>query len=132
MQGRKTSEEISRWLAEELDHPYDDIFNTLVEDSKNIDLSDSILDGLRRLKDRYVLILVTDNMDSFERWTVPANREYFSIFDNIFNSAQSGLFKKDENCRIFRDYISQYSAEAGNCILIDDSSNNRNAFGEHV
>jgi ABC-type phosphate transport system ATPase subunit len=74
-------------LSDNLNVDYDYIYDTFVEDCKNIDLSRKIRELLNELKNYYHIVLVTDNMDSFTKFTVKNNLDYFNVFDSIFNSA---------------------------------------------
>lgn len=120
------SEEICKFLSDNLNVDYNYIYDTLVEDCKNIDLSTRIRELLNELKRYYYIVLVTDNMDSFTRFTVKNNLDYFDVFDSIFNSADEWYFKVDA----YLKYINYYNSKVGLSYLIDDSAWNCKKFIE--
>lgn len=118
------SSDICNFLSVNLKVDYDYIYETLLNDCINFDLSDCIRDTLFKLKKYYYIILITDNMDCFTDFTVKNNLEYFSVFDSIFNSADFWYFKVDS----YLDYVKKYNSEIELCYLIDDSKNNCEKF----
>lgn len=119
-----TSFDICKFLSVNLNLDYHYIYETLLNDCINIDLSDWIRDILYKLKKYYYIVLATDNMDCFTDFTVKNNLEYFSVFDSIFNSADFWYFKVDS----YLDYVKKYNSEIELCYLIDDSKNNCEKF----
>jgi len=119
-----TSENVCKYISDKLNLNYWYIYDTLVDDCKKIDLSQKIFDLLKKIKDYYVVILVTDNMDCFSRFTVPYNNKYFNIFDWIFNSSEHWFYKGD----IYQSYIKQYNSQIDLSYLIDDSERNCGKF----
>ncbi len=119
-----SSSEICKYISNNLNLDYEYIYNTLVEDCKKIDLSENILNLLKKLKKHYYIVLVTDNMDCFSRYTLKYNREYFKIFDWIFNSSEHWFFKND----IYNHYLNKYNSQINLSYLIDDSIRNCESF----
>jgi FMN phosphatase YigB (HAD superfamily) len=69
------------------------------------------------------VVLATDNMDAFERWTVPALK-LESMFDGIITSVFRGALKseiQDDYSPFFGHYLGQNGISAEDAILIDDS-----------
>lgn len=128
MKWQYTSEDICTIIAENLGENNVYLYDILVADSKDLDLSEPIILKLKKLKKYYKIVLVTDNMDCFSRWIVPSNQELFDVFDDIFDSNKVWYFKKENNGKVFLDYIEKYGAQIENSILIDDSENNCNFF----
>ena len=120
------SEEICRFLSDNLNVDYNHIYDTFVEDCKNIDLSRKIRELLNELKNYYHIVLVTDNMDSFTKFIVKNNLDYFNVFDSIFNSADEWYFKVDA----YLKYINHYNSKIELSYLIDDSAWNCKKFSE--
>ena len=83
-------------------------------------VSKEVLRTIGGLREMYITILITVNMDSFSRFTVPALK-LNDYFDDISNSFYEGKFKSDNEGEVFRDYLNKYSAPAEASILIDDS-----------
>ena len=124
MLGKNTSQEICEYLSLKLSLDYDYIYNSLVESCKKIDLSINIKNALQRLKELYKIILVTDNMDCFSDFIVKYNSDYFQIFDDIFNSSESGYFKNE----VYFKFIEKYNAKINLSYLVDDSIKNCEIF----
>jgi len=122
MRGKYSSEDIHKLVEKELDIKFDDLFPIFVESSKVLDISRPILDVIKQKKELgYRTVLVTDNMDSFSRYTKPNNRQLIDVFDGIFDSSITGLLKQDENGKIFRIIASNLGGDLSKSILVDDS-----------
>lgn len=119
-------DEICKILSDNLNVDYNCVYDSFVEDCKNIDLSTKIRELLNKLKKYYYIVLVTDNMDSFTKFTVKNNLNYFNVFDSIFNSADEWCFKVDAYLR----YANYYSSKIELSYLIDDSVWNCKKFSE--
>jgi hypothetical protein len=69
------------------------------------------------------VVIATDNMDTFSRWTVPAMR-LPELFDGILNSYDLRGLKYDVDAQgrsiFFGDYLQANGIEAGESLLIDD------------
>lgn len=69
------------------------------------------------------MVVATDNMDTFTRWTVPALGLY-DMFDDILCSHEIGCLKKDmigDRSRFFGPYLAKHDIGIGESVLIDDS-----------
>ncbi len=124
MLGKYTAEQIHEILEREVGVPYEKLFPIFCEECKTIDISAKVLERIQKLRDFYYCILITDNMDSFERFTLENNPILKDSFDKIDNSYVMGRFKKSDDGLYFRDRIAEQGAIIENCILIDDSKNN--------
>jgi len=94
MLGGYTSEEINILLAEKLKVSPEWLWKIFVEDCRSMTVSLQTLIDLASLRNRFELVLLTDNMDCFSRFTVPAlNLGYY--FDKIINSYSKKRSKKD-------------------------------------
>lgn len=87
MRGQVSAEDICSYLAKNLGQDYDYLLQTLIQDCKTIDLFKPARSLLAELKTGYYLVLVTDNMDCFSRWIMPAYPKEFTLFDAIFDSS---------------------------------------------
>lgn len=134
MHGHYTSEEIHDILSREVNDKFDrdELFKIFIKDCENLDISKKILDYLEQMKNSYHLIITTDNADSFNRFTLPANPRIKEIFDDVSNSCNVGYSKKDHNCILFHSYIKKYKADPTQCILLDDSPRNCSSFEKHT
>lgn len=126
MRGEYTSEEILRFFAEESNIDYKHLFQEFIKSCKEMTFtSDKITDLLLALKNKNIrLVIATDNMDSFTRWTIPSLR-LTDLFDDILNSSDLKVLKEDLNkydkSILFEDYLKKHDIKKGESILIDDS-----------
>ncbi|MEK7175292.1 MAG: hypothetical protein AAB693_00600 [Patescibacteria group bacterium] len=133
MLGKLTTEEIHKRLGVELNIPDNEIAELqeiFIDECKNIDLSEKILNKLSELKQFYHLVLVTDNMDTFSRFTVPNNKQLTEIFDEIHDSYIRGKFKKTDDGELFKRVCANYNVPVEYGTLIDDSKNNCACFSK--
>lgn len=121
MRGEHTAEEINRYVSQELAIPYDFLWNIFVNDCKSQQVSQKLLDSLHSLRHTYKTVLMTGNMDSFSRFTVPA-LHLEDYFDYISNSFYERLHKADNDGELFKKYSELLGVSLPNSLLIDDSS----------
>ena len=128
MKGNYTTEQINLRISEQLSISYQDLLDSFIEGCRNIDISKPILGTINRLKAQYTCVLITDNMDSFDRFTLPSNPILQETFDYISNSYNAKLLKIDDNGQILVDICSRFNSDIKQSILIDDSPKNCNLF----
>lgn len=83
-------------------------------------LSEEATQLIQELKRNARVVLATDNMDCFRRFTVPT-QNFALLFDDILESSSLGRMKKDEAGRTFTDYATSHSIAPERTYLIDDS-----------
>jgi len=127
MRGGHSSEEINAYLSEHLDIPYEKLWEVFVNDAKTMNISPEVLSAIGHLRSRYHTVLITVNMDSLERFTVPAHR-LDTYFDVIVNSYNDGRFKSEEGGQQFLDTANSLRASIEFSYLIDDRDNNCEIF----
>lgn len=120
MRGGHTSEEINKMVAEELGMEYSYLWELFVSDCQNLNVSPSILEKINNLRKNYFTVLITDNMDSFNRFTAP-HLNLLAYFDEIIESSSLGRLKNENNGQSFTDIISEKDSVAEKSILIDNS-----------
>jgi FMN phosphatase YigB (HAD superfamily) len=128
MLGKYSSEEIHNILEEKLGVPFEKLYPIFVEETSHIDISTKILDQVKELRSEYVTILITDNMDSFDRLTLKFNPILTDAFDEIHNSYNIKQFKAGSEGKYFKETIGRHGAVTANCLLIDDSAGNCKLF----
>ena len=128
MRGEYTSEEIHQIIAEKFPVYFDELFNIFKEDCARIELSQKILKRLKEMPESYLRIMVTDNMDSFDRFILPANPILGETFHEINNSFYAKKLKADKNGEWFLDILKNYDVPIESCVLIDDSLKNCETF----
>lgn len=121
MRGEVTSEQINALLAQVVDLPCATLWETFVADCMSMSVSSGALASIDRLRSETVVLLVTDNMDCFTRFTVPALglRRHF---DAIVNSSDTHRLKADGNGAVFHDLAAARHIGIKDCTLLDDSA----------
>ena len=120
MKGVYSSEDINRLISKELNIPFEKIWKTFVADCESMTISKDILNRIEKLRKDYKTILITDNMDCFTRFTVPAQK-LDSFFDSIVNSFENKKFKGHNEGEVFIQSADKTNTKVENCILIDNS-----------
>lgn len=120
MIGRYTSEEIHKIIADNVGIDEKELFNIFCEDCKNLDISKKILKRIKKLKNNYYCVLRTDNMDSFHRFTVPANPVLSESFHELHSSYQIKTLKRSDGGKKYIDTARDNGFKISDCILIDD------------
>lgn len=121
MRGNYTAEDVNQYAAEKLGIPYDELWQCFVSDCKTMYVSPELLAQLAVVRKTHVLVLMTGNMDSFHRFTVPA-LELENHFDYISNSYYERKHKTDINGELFTDWSSKLQIPLSKIHLIDDSA----------
>jgi len=127
MRGEYSSEDICKKVAEETGMKYEKIFSEFVKGCELMELSDPEIPELLHLikKTGVKIVIATDNMDSFDRWTYPSIQKKYALpIDEILDSSKSRVMKKDMRDGIslfFSDYLKKNNLSYDQCILIDDS-----------
>ncbi len=117
MRGEYISEEINKLAAERTGLDFDYLWQTFVHDCKSMRVSQELLNLIASLRDTHRIVLVTDNMDCFDRFTVP-ELGLDTIFDVIANSYHHGRLKTELNGATFSQYL---SGPIEHAVLLDDS-----------
>lgn len=120
MKGIYSSEDINQLVSKELNIPFDKIWKVFVEDCKNMTISSDTLNRIEKLRKDYETVLITDNMDCFTRFTVPA-KKLDSFFDSIVNSFENKKFKEHNEGEVFIQLAGKTNTNVEDCILIDNS-----------
>jgi len=129
MRGKHTSEEINDFLAPRLGMDPAELWKIFVRDCENLFVDTETLERLRSLRARYYVALVTGNMDSFSRFTVPS-MDLSKYFDKISNSFYEGMLKTDNGGEIFLRLCSEIGTGVERALLIDDSERVCEVFGK--
>lgn len=120
MRGKYTAEEINRFVAKEIGMSYEELWSVFENDCKTAHVSEVTLQKLSALRDRYIVLLITGNMDSFSRFTVPA-LQLEQYFDHISNSYYEEKHKADNDGELFVEYAEKWGVPISDCVVIDDS-----------
>jgi FMN phosphatase YigB (HAD superfamily) len=130
MRGRYTAEEIVRKLATGDDLSLNDWAAELERICCEMQLADPripvLLSALRSLGVK--VVIATDNMDTFSRWTVPS-LGLLELVDEVLDSSQLGYLKADRDARgrspFFHSWLEAQGLEPSESVLFDDG-------GQHV
>lgn len=120
LRGGINSEQIIQRVAQYTGLDFDLIWPLFIKDCETISLAPSLDQKLLQLKDKYHTVLVTDNMDCFSRFTIPA-QNLSRYFHGVSNSYDCKLMKKDDQGKIFIQLAHHYEVDVSQCILLDDS-----------
>ena len=120
MIGKTSSEDVIQLTAKSCDLDYKWLWPLFVADCKNMNLASGLREKILLLKEHYNVVLITGNMDCFNRFTRPQHN-LDECFDLIINSCDQGYLKTDHNGRAFADALKTYKMAAINSVLVDDS-----------
>jgi len=127
MRGFYSSEEIHAILGKELNLDVARLWRIFVDDCRTMQIEKDVLNRILLLRNDLMTILVTDNMDCFSRFTVPAlNLERY--FDMILNSADIHMLKNDDNGAVYKNIFADNCSDITHSILIDDSEKSCELF----
>lgn len=124
MLGAATAEDVCALAGDFVGFRTDDVLADLEHSCRRMELYDpSVVDTLRSISRRGIkVVLATDNMDTFRRWTVPA-LQLESVFDDVLTSDASGVLKSDlvdGNSPFFTPWLTDHGVTPSQAILIDD------------
>ena len=102
----------------------DDVVADLEHSCRRMELCDpSVIDTLRSISGRGIKVVVaTDNMDTFRRWTFPA-LHLDTVFDDALTSDGCGALKADlvdGQSPFFAPWLAEYGIAPSDAILLDD------------
>lgn len=125
MLAKLTTEDICKVIADDTGLDYQIILDELIESCKNMKFLSDELEGLiKQLQSKGIkCVIATDNMDTFDRWTIDA-MDLRNIFDDILNSYKLGSFKYnsvENKLPFFNKYLSDNNLNYSDVVLIDDS-----------
>lgn len=130
MRGVIVYEAILQYVESKTGIPYEELEDELRYSSENMRYIDpSVIDHIQKLRATGTkVVIATDNMDTFQRWTVPVLR-LDALFDDILTSdtrrALKGDLYSDGASAFFSPYFSQSNAKPSETVLIDDNLDKR-------
>lgn len=124
MRGEYTLEDIVKILSDDSGVSQDIILNELVESCRQMQyVSEEIPELINKIRNKGIkMVIATDNMDTFERFTVPSMR-LKDIFDDFLISHSLRVLKGDvqENSIPFFDgYLNKNNLTYMETVLLDD------------
>ena len=127
MLGKRSSEEINDFVSKNTNISYDRLWKIFVKDCETMCIDERIVENIKKLSAFTNLFLVTDNMDCFNRYTLP-NLKIKKFFKGIINSYDYGYLKSEENGSLYKLISENYDINLAKTCLIDNSEENCNIF----
>lgn len=126
MKGKYTSEDILQRMSDDIHISRDVLLKELkVSCESMVFMIPDIQEIIQKIRSKGIYVVIaTDNMDCFSRWTVPALK-LNELFDDILNSSEIGVLKEEglskNSFPFFDKYLEKYGRDK--VVLIDDSKN---------
>ena len=127
MMGSYNSEEIHSKLSDALEVDYEYVWDVFIKDCKEMTIRARTIDLLQEARQTYRTVLITDNMDCFDRFTAPS-LDLYNYFDCIENSYNYGMLKSEQGGGFFKKVLHLRQINIEDAILIDNSNDNCAAF----
>ncbi len=127
MRGEYTTEQIIERLSNESGISAEILLTTLEESCRSmVFTSEKVLPLVHQLRDMGVkVVIATDNMDTFNRWTVPS-LQLDDHFDDVLNSydlsARKSDFDIDGTSKFFKEYLAALDIKPNETMIFDDST----------
>lgn len=120
MSGEISYKDMNRFVSSVFGIDENYLNDKLVESAKNLVLNwDLIKIFEKQRKNGLKVMITTDNMDIFSEYTVPAN-ELNKYFDNIFNSADLGYLKTDDEFKLYKKIAQDNNLKLSEVLVVDD------------
>jgi phosphoserine phosphatase len=124
MRGEYTAEDIAQILSQDSGVAQDIILDELAESCRQMKyVSDEIPELINKIRNKNIKVVVaTDNMDTFERFTMPAMK-LNELFDDFLISYSLKLLKRDiqeNSIPFFDEYLNKNSLTYQDTVLLDD------------
>ncbi len=130
MRGKRSSEEIHHMISEECGLDYNMMWEHFVRGCQTVSVSEDILKALADCKKNNTLILITDNLDCFNRF-VKEELKLSTYFHYIFNSYDYGVLKEDPAQEgLFKKIIDLNKFDLHNSVLLDNDAQNCELFNQ--
>ncbi|MBI4032244.1 HAD hydrolase-like protein [Candidatus Berkelbacteria bacterium] len=127
MRGQASAEEVAAFVGSSIGVPSDEVLVGLRYSCEQMTLArPEILTDIADLRRAGIqAVIATDNMDTFMRWTVPAQKLTNHV-DAILSSAELGMMKRDKpigNPKSFYGrFLRDHQLDPRDCLLVDDSA----------
>lgn len=127
MRGRFSSEDICRQMEQAGLGSAGEHLESLRHSCEDFLPTPEVTTALKQLAERADVVLVSDNMDCFARWTVPTLKP-LGIFKECIVSSDVGLLKNDKGGQVFTDICTRHGISPRDTVFIDDSASTRQTF----
>lgn len=130
MRGKYSSEKIVNIISQNTGLDYTLIWDIFVKDCQSMHINPEIMQAISNCNRNNNTILITDNMDCFNRFTNP-QLHFEKYFSYIFNSSDFGILKDDTPAQgLFQTVIDLYDFDIKKSVLLDNSDKNCKIFSE--
>jgi glycosyltransferase involved in cell wall biosynthesis len=135
MRGTVSEDEVLTRMSQDTQINKDVLQHELALSCKNMVLCSSDIEILIKKLKSYgaAVVIATDNMDTFRKYTLPA-LNLDTLFDDILISSEMGVLKDDsepENSIPFFDpYLSKHGLDYGDVVLLDDSPDSSGKYSK--
>lgn len=136
MKGEMTSEDVVKRISDETGLDYKVIFEEFANGCKLMEFVDpKVPELVKKIQKRGIKVYIaSNNMDSFNRWTIPAMKLEM-LFDGIINSFPIKALKHDFTesgiSMFFDQTLTKEGVTAKETILIDDSEDKENKLSNY-
>jgi hypothetical protein len=145
MKGLLSSEQVINAMDVRLDRRFKEDFvaRRLLVDCRRMRVNVELFHVLRQIKSTAMVVLATDNMDCFQetflgvrrrrRRPVPGSHtlaDWAIVCDDIVCSSEVGALKAENPVQFFGDFLTRHGLDFTDAALVDDRSDNCEAFAE--
>lgn len=122
MRGEVGYQEVNKYIAENTKIDLLVLEKLFLESVRRMKVDERLLKIILNLKKQFVkTALVTDNMDVFREITI-VNHHLYDYFDVITTSTEYGIFKNEQNGKLFDITLQKLGIDSfKNTLFIDDS-----------
>lgn len=134
MRGDLSAEDITKLLEQRTGIPNRLLFAELRRSSQELTFIDSrVLDLIATIRQSGTqVVIATDNMDTFPRWTTPALNlhQYFdAVLDSFTLKTLKGDVDESGQSKFFKDYLNKHGITIDEAMIFDDTINTVKPLG---
>ena len=127
MKGQIESLEVCKRISDKTDLSKEYLFRELKKSCENMDLCHPEIEIILSKLNNSIpyIVIATDNMDTFSKWTFPFLQKKYNIFKYYINSFEIGFMKNEiekDQAIFFKYFLEKMKIDIKNCVLLDDSS----------
>jgi FMN phosphatase YigB (HAD superfamily) len=130
MCGYKTAGNVVQYIADVTGLLYEELITELQHSCENmVFIDEDLIHSIQKIRDKGIgVVVATDNMDTFSRWTAPALK-LDDYFDGTLLSVDRGALKAyvsaDGTSPFFNHFFLSTGIKPNETVLLDNSPDNR-------